>query len=113
MLSRDAAPDETFEHDHKNCMACDAFIAIALNPSTGLGMEIVTCLERRNENNWNWNPAFVFAVAARQTNVSKLLEGWKNDAFIFKRYESFDQIPDLFEDAHKIFLDRFDEPILD
>ena len=103
MSNRESTPAEIYEHDHRNCMECDAMIAIALNPSIGLGMEVVTCLERTTPDHCS-RPAFVFATAASDTNVSKLLVGWKHYAFEFTRYEDFERIPDMFEKSYGIWL---------
>ncbi|MDE2041192.1 MAG: hypothetical protein KGI59_02325 [Patescibacteria group bacterium] len=110
---RSATPRETYKWDYANCMACHAFIAIALQPSIGLGMEIVTCLERCDEQDWKPDPAFVFATAAKDTNVSKLLEGWEHWAFTFRRFKTFEDIPDIFELEYKEYLGRESEPTFD
>jgi hypothetical protein len=99
MLNRESSPTEIYEYDYRNCMECDAMIAIAHNPSTGLGMEIVTCLTR-TFNGYS-RPAFVFATAAVDTNVSKLLVGWQHYAFVFTRYQKFEQIPGIFEKVRR------------
>ncbi len=95
MSDRKSTPAEIYEHDHKNCMECDAMIALALNPSTGLGMEMITCLSRIRYG--QSHPALVLAIADANTNVSKLLVGWKHPRFKFARYQEFEEIPEIFE----------------
>jgi hypothetical protein len=103
MADRESTPAEIFDHDYANCMNCDAFIALALNPSIGLGMEIVYCLTRRLQDR---TPAFVYATAPENSNVSKLLLGCKEHSFAFEYFRQFEEVPDRFETAYQNYAIR-------
>jgi hypothetical protein len=97
---RDSAPQEVFAVDYKQCMECDAMIAVALKPSTGLGMEVVYCLTRRDAIG-RACPAFVFATAPESANASKLLRGCTSPHFLFEHCDEIEHIPSLFDKAFK------------
>ena len=89
-----APPGTVFIWDHEQCMECDAMIAIALGPSTGMGMEIAMCLMKPS-------PAFVFGTAPQETEVSRMVTECNLPGFVFERYEKFENIPDMFEKLYK------------
>ncbi len=97
--NRDSLPQDVFQWDWEQCMACDALIALALYPSTGLGMEIAYCLTRRI--GIAEIPAFVFATAPKGQNVSKMLLGCTHPSFRFEFFETFEHIPELFETSER------------
>lgn len=95
MTNRDSSAEEIFEWDYKQCMDCDAMIALVMYPSIGVGMEMAFCLSRHSLT--GRRPAFVFATAQSGTNVSKLLLGCNMPTFKFSWFDCLEDIPDLFE----------------
>ncbi|MEN9524055.1 MAG: hypothetical protein RL536_124 [Candidatus Parcubacteria bacterium] len=98
---KQAEPGTVFKWDHEQCMNCDAMIAIALGPSTGMGMEIGMCLKRTRGQDNSPSPAFVFATAPHSTNVSRMITECNLPNFVFERCDSFTEIPEKFEKAYK------------
>ena len=90
--NRDAEPGTVFAWDHEQCMACDAMIAVALHPSTGMGMEIAFCLSRPN-------PPLVLAVAPRGNNTSKMITECNLPTFTYREFDHWDEIPKMFDEV--------------
>ncbi len=100
-LNQKFEPDEVFANDYKQCMSCDAMIAIALSPSTGMGMEIGICLKRTRNLDGEPSTVFVFGTAPIDTDVSKMVIGCNLSNFVFERHNTFDDIPEMFEKSYK------------
>ncbi len=89
--SHDVSDKEIFAWDHEQCMSCDAMLALAFQPSTGMGMEISVCLYGRKGG------VPVFATALKGTSVSKMVTGCGHPKFAFSYFNDFSEVPDLFE----------------
>lgn len=87
----DHPASEVYEHDIVNCVStCDAILAICDHPSTGLGYELATAIEKRGIP--------VLAVAHQDAHVSKVVLGISKPNFRFERYTDFEkEIPLLAE----------------
>lgn len=87
----DGAPEDVYRHDiDANIRTCDAFLAIADHPATGLGWELGVADERNI-------PTLI--VAHIDAHVSRLLlgAGEAREHIKFVRYSSFEEIPSLIE----------------
>lgn len=100
-VQRVAPAGTVFDWDYKQCMACDAMIAIALKPSTGMGMEIALCLTRTSGPENKPSPAFVFGTAPQDAEVSRMVTECNLPNFVFERYTNFENITNMFEVAYK------------
>lgn len=80
------APVETiYTHDIHNCVGrADCMLAICDHPSTGLGYELGTALEKHDIP--------VLAVAHKDSNVTRLVQGVTGKKFKFVRYEDFREV---------------------
>jgi len=89
-------PQEVYDHDIKGCVAtCDAMLAICDHPSTGMGYEMATVIEKRGLS--------VLAVAHKDSFVSKVVRGISKPNFRFERYTDFEkEIPLLVEKYIKV-----------
>ncbi|MBP6858950.1 MAG: hypothetical protein KBC33_03940 [Candidatus Pacebacteria bacterium] len=81
-----AAPVEViYTHDIHNCVGqADCMLAICDHPSTGLGYELGTALEKHDIP--------VLAVAHTDSSVTRLVQGITGKKFKFVRYEDFGEI---------------------
>ncbi|HCC06200.1 TPA: hypothetical protein DEP94_02500 [Candidatus Nomurabacteria bacterium] len=78
--------EDVYVWDIHNCVAkCDVFIALVDHPSTGLGYELSTAVEK------NGKPTLALA----QTNalVTRLVLGINEPCYTFARYETLEEIP--------------------
>lgn len=100
-VKRETEPNSVFRWDYEQCMSCDAMIAIALGPSTGMGMEIGICLTRTHNLQGLPSRVFVFGTAPHDTEVSRMVTECNMPNFVFERHGSFAEIPDMFEEAYK------------
>lgn len=98
---REAEKGTIFIHDRKQCLECDAMIALAIHPSTGMGMEIMMCLERRHSIDKLPAPAFVLATAPVGHQVSPMVTECNRPNFVYREFEKWEDIPDLFERAYR------------
>jgi len=89
--SHEVSDKEIFAWDHEQCMKCDAMLALAFQPSTGMGMELGVCLYGRNGG------VPVFATATKGTHVSKMVTGCNHPKFAFSYCNDLSEIPNLFE----------------
>lgn len=92
--NRQAVAGTVFKWDYQQCMECDAMIALALYPSTGMGMEMILCLTKPN-------PAFVLATAPKGNNTNHMVTECNLPGYVYKEFETWGEIPDLFEMWHR------------
>lgn len=87
----DQTPLEVYEHDILHCVAtCDAMLAVCDHPSTGMGYEMATVIEKRGLP--------VLVVAHKDAFVSKIVRGVTKPNFHFEYYTDFEkEIPVLAE----------------
>jgi hypothetical protein len=79
--------DEVFAFDMKQVNSCHKMLAICDYPSTGLGFEIASVLQRNLP---------VIAVAHREAVVSRMIIGISHKKFSFHRYDDIEkEIPAL------------------
>ena len=90
-VNRQAEKGTVFTWDYEQCMDCEAMIAVALYPSTGMGMEIAFCLSRPN-------PPLVLAVAPRGNNTSKMITECNLPTFTYREFDHWDEVPRMFEE---------------
>lgn len=77
----DDTPHDTYLYDVKKCVyGCDLLVAICDYPSTGLGYEMATQVEKRKKP--------VLAVAHKNSLVTKLILDPKKAGYEFHRYEN-------------------------
>lgn len=81
-----SAPIEViYTHDIHNCVGqADCMLAICDHPSTGLGYELGTALEKHDIP--------VLAVAHVDSSVTRLVQGITGRKFKFARYEDFGEV---------------------
>ena len=80
-------PTEIYIRDIVECVEhADYMLAICDYPSTGLGYEMATAIEKRGIP--------VLAMAHRTSNVSKLIIGITAKNFHFIQYDSIDEVPE-------------------
>lgn len=90
-INPNASEKEVYEYDIKDCVeVADIMLALCDHPSTGLGYEMATAIEKRGIP--------VLAVAHTSSEVTKLLRGISHPKFTFARYEKIEDVPKLFED---------------
>lgn len=84
-----SAPIEViYTHDIHNCVGqADCMLAICDHPSTGLGYELGTALEKHDIP--------VLAVAHKDSSVTRLVQGITGRKFKFARYEDFREVAAL------------------
>jgi hypothetical protein len=79
---------DVYEWDIKQCVAqCDLFVAMCDYASLGLGYELGTAIEAYNKP--------VLALAHRDTEVTRLVQGVSSVLFSFERYEDLSEIKGL------------------
>lgn len=82
---------DVYKHDIHTCVGkCDFFIAECSHPSTGLGWELGTAVEKLGIP--------VLAVARKDIRVTRLVRGSEcdlNPNFKLKYYDSIDELVDL------------------
>lgn len=84
----DGDPKLIYDHDIINCVGnADCMLAICDYPSTGLGYEIATAVEKRGIP--------VLAVAQKNSSVTRLVIGINKKDFLFERYESLLEVKDM------------------
>jgi hypothetical protein len=83
-----ATPDEVYRVDIDECVkSADCMLALCDYPSTGLGYEMATALEKCGIP--------VLAVAQKDSVVTKLVRGINKPNFNFQYYDSFDEVGDM------------------
>lgn len=92
--NRQAPEGTVFDWDYKQCEDCDAMIALALYPSTGMGMEMAFCLKKTPK------PAKVLALAPRGNNTSRMVKECNLPGFSYQEFDSWDQIPKMFDEFY-------------
>jgi len=84
----DVPPNQIFEHDIDYCVrVADFILAIADFPSTGLGYEVGTMVEKYGKP--------VLAVAHRDSVVSVIVTGITRQNFQFLRYDDISEIQSM------------------
>jgi len=82
--------EDVYNYDiHRNVGLCDIFIGDCTYPSTGLGWELGTAVEKRKIP--------VLAIAHVSSKVTRLVKGaecTKNPQYHFKTYERLEEIID-------------------
>ncbi len=96
-LKRQAEPGTIFKHDYEQCMAADAMIAIALFPSTGMGMEIMSCLMKKK-------PAFVLAVAPKGNGTTAMVKECGLPGFEYFEFRDWKQVVGAFHTKFTLHL---------
>ena len=84
-----SAPVEAiYTHDIHNCVGqADCMLAICDHPSTGMGYELGTAIEKHDIP--------VLAVAHKDSSVTRLLQGVTSKKFKFQRYGDWSEIAPL------------------
>ena len=83
-----AAPAEkVYEFDIDCVESADCMLAICNHPSTGMGYEMGTAIEKRNIP--------VLAVAHSESSVSRMILGITHKRYRFERYEQIEDIKAL------------------
>ncbi|MEK7641854.1 MAG: hypothetical protein AAB365_02560 [Patescibacteria group bacterium] len=98
--NRQAQKGTVFTWDYKQCMDCDAMIAVTLSPSTGMGMEVAFCLTRRHPVTMKPNPAFVLAVAPRGNETTPMITECNLPRFAYREFDRWEDVPSIFEKSY-------------
>lgn len=78
-------PEMVFQNDIIGCVAkCDFMIADFTHPSTGLGYEVATVIEKYGKQ--------VIGLAQRREDVSRLILGISHPQFSFDTYATVDDV---------------------
>ncbi len=81
---RDVTPREVYEWDIQGCVKdCDLFVAFVDIPSTGLGYELGTAIEKYGKP--------VLILAHKDSVVTRLVEGITHKDCTHAYYENFDE----------------------
>lgn len=89
----EGTPEDVFIRDSDCVIDCDLFVAICDYPSLGLGIELGIAYATQKAT---------LALANTNTEkVSRMAQGIRarNPNFVFKRYGSFSEIPELVDEA--------------
>lgn len=85
----EGSAQDVYEHDINKCVAeADYMLAMCDYPSTGLGYEMATALEKRRIP--------VIAFAHKDSSVSRLILGICGKKYSFERYDSLDSVANTF-----------------
>ncbi len=87
--------EQVYQWDIKKCVAgCDLFVAICDYASLGLGYELGAAVEAYGK--------LVLAVAHKNANISRLIQGIDSPHFNFERYTHLSEVSKYIESKLKI-----------
>lgn len=87
LTDKPLTPQDIYNHDIKDCvMKADCMLAICDFPSTGLGYEMATAVEKQNIS--------VLAMAHQNRVVGRIIRGITHPGFRFETYSSVNDIVD-------------------